>query len=82
MTIQSIAKQANSDLKVKGVKPVWFFKSEAVQYGLAVVDGKPWFFTVDPCKKELRGKKGMPFFPCPTPKLARGLAKAKAQLGL
>jgi hypothetical protein len=80
--IKSIATQAKSSLRAKGIKPVWFFKTSAIQFGIAIVDGEVWNFTISAARRQLRGSAGMPSFPSPTPQLARGFAKAKASLGV
>jgi hypothetical protein len=80
--IKSIATQAKASLREKGIKPVWFFKTSAIQYGIAVVDGEVWNFTVSAARRELRGRVGMPRFLSPTPQLTKGFAKAKATLGV
>ena len=81
MKITDLAKQARKTLSAKGIKPTWFFKTEAVRYGIAIVDGKPWSFTLSAARGELRGRQGLPVFLSPTPSLAKGFSKAKAQLG-
>jgi hypothetical protein len=80
--IKSIASQSKKSLNKKGIKPVWFFKTPAIQYGIAIVNGEVWGFSVSAARRELRGFAGLPEFCSPTPQLAKGFAKAKRQLGI
>ncbi len=59
---------------------MWYFKTPAIQYGLAVIDGTPWAFTISAAKRELRGYEGLPKFFSPTPQLSKGLQNAKKAL--
>lgn len=86
-TMKLIAPQAKADLRKRGFKPVWYFKSPAVQYGIAVRDGEVWVFTICCAKASLhgrvvKGKVGMLGHYSPTKELAAGLKKAKAKLNI
>jgi hypothetical protein len=80
--IKSIASQAKASLRARGIKPIWFFKTPAIQYGVAIVKGEIWSFTISAARRELRGSVGMPRFLSPTPQLAKGFEKAKRELGI
>ncbi len=70
-------KQARKTLRQKGIKAFWYFKSEAVQYGVAMVQGKPMQLTISNTRNELRGRAGFPVHFSPTPKMEKGLAAAR-----
>lgn len=82
-----IVKQARAELRQKGFKPIWFFKSDCVHYGIAVKDGKVWSFTVSSAKASLHGRVvhgrvGMLGNYAPTKQYANGLNKAKDKLNI
>jgi hypothetical protein len=70
-------KQARKTLRQKGIKAFWYFKSEAVQYGVAMVEGKPMRLIISNTKNELIGRAGFPVHFSPTPKMEKGLAAAR-----
>ena len=80
--IKAVARQAKASLRKMGIKPVWYFKTPAVQYGLAIVNGEVWSFSICAAQRRLLGRPGIPLHFSPTPQLAKGFAKAMQKIGI
>jgi len=65
-------------MKKNRLKVFWYFKTEAVQYGVGIKDGEVYNINACFTQSNVRARTGFPVHFSPTAKLSRGLVKAKA----
>jgi hypothetical protein len=78
--MKKLPEQVNIDLMGKhGFEAVhWFFKTDAVQYGVALKDGGVWNLTYSHARNRLKGTQGFPQITVsPTPGLKAKLNEAR-----